>query len=157
MEELWGYYKVRGRLTLNMMTIPRWHFHFLKRTILLLAAEARARLLIFDQIRASLLAERGAVAQIRSFSASSCLPLHIPGKKFPSPRLLKGAHMHEIRPLLSYTNVPSRVFFFFCGPFHFVLQTPSEVRPCSQAVGVADVFNGARFVSWWRDKHGGRD
>lgn len=32
-EKLWGYYKVRGWLTLNMMTIPRWHFHFLKRLI----------------------------------------------------------------------------------------------------------------------------
>lgn len=68
-------------------------------------------------------------------------------------------HMHEIRPLLSYTNVPFpaqflfHFFFFFC-PFHFVLQTPSEVRPRSQAVGVADVFNGTWFVSWWRDKHG---
>lgn len=32
-EKLWGYYKVRGWLTLNMMTIPCWHFHFLKRPI----------------------------------------------------------------------------------------------------------------------------
>lgn len=63
-------------------------------------------------------------------------------------------HMHEIRPLLSYTNVPFPAQFFFFCPFHFVLQTPSEVRPRSQAVGVADVFNGTWFVSWWRDKHG---
>lgn len=88
MEELWGYYKVRGRLTLNMMTIPRWHFHFLKRTILLLAAEARARLLIFDQIGASLLAEREDVAQIRSFLPSAVSPAH-PGEKIPITEAFK--------------------------------------------------------------------
>lgn len=32
-EKLRGYYKVKGWLTLNMMTIPSWHFHFLKRLI----------------------------------------------------------------------------------------------------------------------------
>lgn len=32
-EKLWGYYKVKGWLTLNMMTIPSGHFHFLKRLI----------------------------------------------------------------------------------------------------------------------------
>lgn len=56
-------------------------------------------------------------------------------------------HMHEIRQCLSYTNVPFCTISF-C-PFHFVLQMSSEVRPCSQPVGVADVFNGTRFVSWW--------
>lgn len=90
-----------------------------------------------------------------AFCLQSPSPAHPQEKKFPLQRLLKDAHMHEIRLLLSYTNVPFRAIF--CAPFHFVLQTPSEVRPCSQAVGVADVFNGARFVSWWRDKHGGRD
>lgn len=30
-EKLLGYYRVKGWLTLNMMTIPSWHFHFLKR------------------------------------------------------------------------------------------------------------------------------
>lgn len=91
MEELWGYYKVRGQLTLNMMTIPRWHFHFLKRTILLLAAEAQARLLIFDQIWAS-----GCAAQICNFLPSAFYTDTSWGKKFPSPKLLKSAHMHEI-------------------------------------------------------------
>lgn len=64
-------------------------------------------------------------------------------------------HMHEIRlaPIVHKCAFPRTIFFFFC-PFHFVLQTPSEVRPRSQAVGVADVFNGTWFVSWWRDKHG---
>lgn len=46
-EKLWGYYKVRGWLTLNMMTIPCWHFHFLKRPI---ASGGQMCLLIFLQI-----------------------------------------------------------------------------------------------------------
>lgn len=34
----------------------------------------------------------------------------------------------------TYTAHPRKIFF------HFVLQTSSEVRPCSQPVGVADAF-----------------
>lgn len=55
-EKLWGYYKVRGRLTLNMMTIPSWHFHFLKRLIPCGSWGQRC-LLIFVQISSSFLTE----------------------------------------------------------------------------------------------------
>lgn len=51
-EKLWGYYKVRGRITLNMMTIPSWHFHFLKRLIPCGSWGQRC-LLIFVQISSS--------------------------------------------------------------------------------------------------------
>lgn len=57
-------------------------------------------------------------------------------------------HRHEIRPCLPCTNAPFCTSFFFC-PFNFVLQMSSEVRPSSRAAGVADVFNGTWFVSWW--------
>lgn len=53
-EKLWGYYKVKGGLTLNMMTIPSWHFHFLKRLIPHSSWGQRC-LLIFVQISFSLL------------------------------------------------------------------------------------------------------
>lgn len=51
-EKLWGYYKVRGWLTLNMKTIPCWHFHFLKRPI---PIGGQMCLLIFVQITFTLL------------------------------------------------------------------------------------------------------
>lgn len=51
-EKLWGYYKVKGWLTLNMMTIPCWHFHFLKRPI---PRGGQMCLLIFVQITFTLL------------------------------------------------------------------------------------------------------
>lgn len=63
--------------------------------------------------------------------------------------------MKSDRAYHTQTCFSARFFFlfFFCR-FHFVLQTSSEVRPRSQPVGAADVFNGTWFVSWWRDKHG---
>lgn len=51
-EKLWGYYKVKGWLTLNMMTIPCWHFHFLKRPN---PSRGQMCLLIFVQITFTLL------------------------------------------------------------------------------------------------------
>lgn len=49
-ETLWGYYKVKGGLTLHMMTIPSWHFHFLRRPIPHGCSWGQRCLLIFLQI-----------------------------------------------------------------------------------------------------------
>lgn len=155
-EKLWGYYKVRGWLTLNMMTIPCWHFHFLKRLIPRGSWGQRC-LLISVQIQSLLLLGKN-IAYCKYAACPRCVSLtrHAYPRKVLINMAFHYIHMHEIRPCLSYTNVLFCTFFFlffFCR-FHFVLQTSSEVRPRSQPVGAADVFNGTWFVSWWRDKHG---
>lgn len=151
-EKLWGYYKVKGWLTLNMMTIPCWHFHFLKRLIPHGSWGQRC-LVIFCSNKFYSAFKRDYMPQICSLASLCLSPFTYTAypRKILINMAFQGIHTHEIRPCLSYTNVPFCTIF--C-PFHFVLQTPSEVRPCSQPVGVADVFNGTWFVSWWWDKHG---
>lgn len=151
-ERLWGYYNVRGWLTLNMMTIPCWHFHFLKRLILSGSWGERC-LLIFCSNKFSFAFKGQYMLQICSLALlclSPCTYNAYP-RKILINMAFQGICMHEIRLCLSHTNVPFCTIF---RPFHFVLQMPSEVRPCSQPVGVADVFNGTWFVSWCWDKHG---
>lgn len=125
-EKLWGYYKVRGWLTLNMMTIPCWHFHFLKRLIPRGSWGQRC-LLISVQIQSLLLLGKN-IAYCKYAACPRCVSLTHPA--YPRKVLINMAfhyiHMHEIRPCLSYTNVLFCTFFF---PFFFFVAfiCPSNV------------------------------
>lgn len=155
-EKLWGYYKVKGWLTLNMMTIPSWHFHFLKRLIPHSSWGQRC-LLIFVQISFSLLVRQRIYTANMQCGLTRCTKFSPLG----SHMLYIWVHIQSIwlsnicTCIKSYHNsqkcASPHIFFV---SFYFVLQMSSEVWPCSQPVGVADVFNGTWFVSWWWDKHG---
>lgn len=139
-EKLWGYYKVRGWLTLNMKTIPCWHFHFLKRPI---PIGGQMCLLIFVQITFTLLFRSNICLkqQYGLCPAFHSYRLESQGKFSGFPR-----HTHAWNQTVPIIHECVFQCHFFSS-FHFVLQTPSEVQPCSQPVGVTDVFNGTWFVS----------
>lgn len=111
-EKLWGYYKVRGWLTLNMMTIPCWHFHFLKRPV---PSRGQMCLLIFVQITFILLF-RSNIWLKHIVWPLSCFPFINTGKpeKILINMAFQSIHMHEIKLCLHYTNVSfSAIFFLF--------------------------------------------
>lgn len=154
-EMLWGYYKVRGCLTLNMMTIPSWHFHFLKRLIPCSSWGQRC-LLMFVQISSS------STFRAENFDCkyAAWMSVCISNALFDSHVLYVRGKAQSIWQSDSCTRVgpdcgsKDPFLHIFSVPFCFVLQMSSEVWPWRQPVGVADVFNGTWFVSWWRDKHG---
>lgn len=155
-EKLWWYYKVKGWLTFNMMTIPSWHFHFLKR----LAAVTTKTFAYFCSNNFFFVffffgtetEDTVHTAEMHKHALPFWSQSHSLLLKILINMALLSLHMHTITPFLPYKHASLLPFIF--GLFHFVLQMSSEVRPCSQPVGVADVFNGIGFVSWWWDKHG---
>lgn len=130
-EKLWGYYKVKGWLTLNMMTIPSWHFHFLKRLIPHGSSWGQRCLLIFVQISSSLLLRENIYCKyaVQTHCVHNKLPIHILYTAYPRKILINMAfkcihtnrHANQTLPIihkcaflhiffLSLSFCPSNVF-----------------------------------------------